>query len=286
MTAAPSMRVELHCHSTYSDGSFPATEVAAMAARSKVELFCLTDHDTATGYEACRDVLEPQGCTVLRGLELSCRENGRTVHVLLYGLQDGPGFERLRTRLDQIHEERSARLVAICARLAKLGIVLDADALLSRTHGRTPGRPDVARALVAAKVCKTPQDAFTRFLRDGGPADVPLERLSVADGVALGVDAGAKASLAHPHTYGEYAVVREMCKAHRDRGLEGIECFYGTYPRAETERWLRIAQELDMVATGGSDFHGEMNPAVKQPGLLLPAAIAERLCTWLGVPRA
>jgi hypothetical protein len=72
-------------------------------------------------------------------------------------------------------------------------------------------------------------------------------------------------------------------KTHREHGLLGVEAFYGTYPRAETERWLRIADELDLVPTGGSDFHGEMNPAVTQPGILLPQATAERLCAWLGV---
>lgn len=277
------LRVELHCHSTYSDGSFAAPEVAQRAARTGVKLFCLTDHDTCAGYEETRAVLEPLGCTVLRGLELSCRANDRNVHVLLYGLVDGDGLDRLRERLDLIHDERCDRLVAICARLKKLGISIDADALLARSHGRSPGRPDVARALVAAGVCKTPQDAFTRYLRDGGPADVSLDRLSVADGVALGAAAGAKASLAHPHTIGDYAQARELLKANREHGLHGVEAFYGTYPRAETERWLRIADELDLVPTGGSDFHGEMNPAVTQPGILLPQATAERLCAWLGV---
>jgi predicted metal-dependent phosphoesterase TrpH len=278
------LRVELHCHSTFSDGSFAATEVAERAAKTGVKVFCLTDHDTCAGYDETRAVLEPLGITVLRGLELSCRANDRNVHVLLYGLVEGPGLDRLRERLDRVHEERCERLVAICARLQKLGITIDANALLARSHGRSPGRPDVARALVKAGVVKTPQDAFTRFLRDGGPADVTLDRLSVADGVALGAAAGAKASLAHPHTFGEYAQVRDMLRTHREHGLHGVEAFYGTYPRAETERWLRIADELDLVPTGGSDFHGEMNPAVTQPGILLPQATAERLCAWLDLP--
>lgn len=277
------MRVELHCHSTFSDGSFAAAEVAHMAARTGVTLFCLTDHDTCAGYEISRDILEPTGCTVLRGLELSCRDGDRNVHVLLYGLVEGPGFDRLRARLDEIHGERTERLVAICKRLARLGITLDVDALLVRTHGRSPGRPDVARALVAGGHCKTPQDAFTRFLRDGGPADVPLDRLSVADGLALAIGAGARASLAHPHTLGDFALVRVLLRAHRDLGLEGIEAFYGAYARAESERWLALAHELDLVPTGGSDFHGEMNPAVLQPGIGLSEDVGARLCTWLGV---
>jgi len=277
------LRVELHCHSTFSDGSFAADEVARRAAKTNVRLFCLTDHDTCAGYDQTREILEPTGCTVLRGLELSCRYGDRNVHVLLYGLKDGAGLDALRTRLDQIHGDRCARLVAICGRLRKLGIEIDADALLARSHGRSPGRPDVARALVVAGVCKTPQDAFTRFLRDGGPADVVLDRLTVADGLALGIAAGGHASLAHPHTLGDFAQARVLLREHRDLGLEGVEAFYGTYPRAETERWLRLADELDLVATGGSDFHGEMNPSVRQPGVILPAAIGERLCAWLGV---
>lgn len=277
------MRVELHCHSTFSDGSFPAAEVAQLAARSRVALFCLTDHDTCAGYEISRAILEPTGCKVLRGLELSCRAGGRNVHVLLYGLVEGPGLDRLRERLDEVHTERCERLVAICVRLRRLGIDLDDQALLSRSHGRTPGRPDVARALVAAGVCKTPQEAFTRYLRDGGPADVALARLSVADGVALGLAAGGRASLAHPHTMGDFAQARALLKEHRDLGLEGIEAFYGSYARAESERWLRLAHELDLVPTGGSDFHGEMNPAVTQPGIGLPEDVAARLCAWLGL---
>ncbi len=280
------MRVELHCHSTLSDGSFAAEDVARMAARTGVRLFCLTDHDTCAGFERTREILEPTGATVLRGLELSCREGDRNVHVLLYGLTEGPGLDRLQSRLDRIHGERSERLVAICARLRRLGITLDTDALLSRTHGRTPGRPDVARALVAAGVCKTPQEAFTRFLRDGGPADVPLERLTVAEGVGLGLDAGARASLAHPHTLGDFATARVLLRANREHGLLGIEAYYGSYARAESQRWERLAHELDLVPTGGSDFHGEMNPAVTQPGIGLPAPVAARLCAWLGVAAA
>ncbi len=277
------MRVELHCHSTCSDGSYAADEVARRAIRTGVELFCLTDHDTCAGFTATRDALADTPCTVLRGLELSCRAFDRTVHMLLYGLREGDALAALQGRLDAIHTERSERLRAICARLRKLGIELDEEAILSRTHGRTPGRPDVARALVDAGVCRTPQDAFTRFLRDGGPADVPLDRLGVEEGLALARPAGARASLAHPHTLGDPSLVRLLFERHRSQGLEGIEAFYGGYAWAESEGWLRLAHELDLVATGGSDFHGEMSPHVTQPGIELREPHAKRLRAWLGL---
>ena len=277
------MRIDLHCHSTHSDGSFDATTVAERAAGFGVELFCLTDHDTIAGYEETRAVLEPHGCAVLRGLELSCKEYGRTVHLLLYGLCEGEGLSRLRERLEAMGEQRRVRLQRICERLADLGIHLDADALLIRSHGRTAGRPDVARALVEAGVCSGPQEAFTRFLHDGGPADVPVDRWTVAEGLELGAAAGARMSLAHPHTLREFSLVRELYRRHRDRGLEGIEAHYGRYSKADRETWLRLAREFDVVATVGSDFHGEMTPDIARPGLEVPPAVAEPLCAWLGV---
>lgn len=279
------MRIELHCHSTHSDGSFPPAEVAAMAARTGVALFCLTDHDTDGGWAATRDALADARCIVLRGLELSCREFDRTVHVLLLGSTDGPGLDALHERLEQVHTERSERLRAICERLARLGIAIDPEAILARSHGRTPGRPDVARALVAAGHCRSLPDAFTRYLRDGGPADVPLERLSVAEGVALGRAAGARAALAHPHSLGSHALVEELFVRHRVAGLDGIEACYGVQGQAESAQWLPLARSLDLVVTAGSDFHGELNAAVTQPGRELPEAHVDRLFAWLGLER-
>lgn len=275
------MRLELHCHSTHSDGSFAAADVAIAAVRTGVALFCLTDHDTCAGYEATAAAIGPVGCRVLRGLELSCRHGNRTVHVLLYGIEDGPALADLTRKLDAIHGERRERLRAIVARLARLGIELDAEAILARTHGRTPGRPDVARELVARGHCTSMPDAFTRWLRDGGPADVPLQRLGLAEGLEIAAAVGARASLAHPHTVGEIAAVRELFVRHRDAGLRGIEAYYGSYPRAESAKWMALAHELGLVATGGSDFHGDANPAVTQPGITLEPEVAGPLLEWL-----
>ena len=263
------VRLELHCHSDLSDGSFPAEDVARRAAAWGVRLFCLTDHDTCEGYERTRDALADAGVQVLRGVELSCREFGRTIHVLMYGLQNGDGLDRLRERMQQVIEARAVRLRLICERLATLGVELDADEILRTTHG-VPGRPDVARALVTAGVCTSPREAFKRFLHDGGPADVAIERLSVEEGVALGRAAGAKMALAHPHALGEPALVRELFRRHRDAGLDGLEAFYGKYARAESRAWLRLADDMNLTATGGSDFHGDMAPRNLPPRDRLP----------------
>lgn len=251
-----------------------------MALRRGAEVFCLTDHDTDRGWAETASVIGDD-CRVLRGLELSCREHDRSIHLLLYGLQPGPGLERLHAKLEEVDAARRIRIRAICDRLEALGIHIDASEILAGAHARTPGRPDVARALVRAKVCSSPREAFDRFLKDGGPADVPVPRISVAEGARLGRDAGARVSMAHPHLMGSPALVRDLFVRHKSDGLEGIEAYYGKYARAESKAWLRMAKELDLVATGGSDYHGEMSPDVAAPTIDLPDDAARRLVDWL-----
>ena len=275
------MRVDLHCHSTHSDGSFAADEVATRAGRTGVELFCLTDHDTLAGYEATRAALP--AATVLRGVELSCKHQTKTIHLLMYGVQDGAGADALEQRLVGVQDDRRSRLRAICGRLDELGIHVDAEQILRDAAGRTPGRPDVARALLAVKAVRSLREAFERYLHDNGPADVAFARISLAEGLELGKAAGARMSLAHPHTLRSPALVADLYRRHRDDGLEGIEALYGRYSHAEREGWLRLARQFDLVVTGGSDFHGEAMPDVAQPGIELPEPYAARVCEWLGV---
>lgn len=253
-----------------------------MAAQRGVKLFCLTDHDTLAGHPATVGAFGA-GAVVLHGMELSCREYDRTVHLLVYGVQPGAGAEAMQRRLDRIGEDRRDRIHRICTRLAAVGVVLDPTTILAGAHGRTPGRPDVAKALVAAKVCTSPREAFDRFLKDGGVADAPIERLGLDDALELVRAAGAKASLAHPHSLGHVSLVRDLYVRFRDAGLEGIEAFYGRYARVESRTWLLLAKEFGLVATGGSDFHGDLMPDVPQPGIDLPRQHAVRLLEWLGV---
>jgi len=275
------MRVDLHCHSTHSDGSCSADEVATRAGRRGVELFCLTDHDSLAGYAATQAALP--GVTVLRGVELSCKHDGRTIHLLIYGVKEGPGADALEERLVGVQDDRRARLRAIVGRLAELNIHLDVEQILRDTAGRTPGRPDIARALVAVKAVRSMREAFERYLHDNGPADVAFARITLAEGLALGRAAGARMSLAHPHTLRSAALVADIYRRHRADGLEGIEALYGRYAFAEREVWLRMAKQMDLVVTGGSDFHGEAMPEVTQPGIELHEPHATRLLAWLGV---
>ncbi|ACY17734.1 PHP domain-containing protein [Haliangium ochraceum] len=272
------MRIELHCHSSCSDGSEAPEAVAAMARSSELDLFCLTDHDTCAGYEATQAACP----VVLRGLELSCQEEGRTVHLLMYDVTgDQARWHELARYLEHAHEARRQRLRAMAERLGELGAPVDVESILAGASERTVGRPDLAQALVDSGAVSSFGEAFTRFLGDNAPAHIPSSRLSLADGLALGRAAGTRMSLAHPHTLGEYAAL--LFSRYRRAGLEGIEAYYGPYTARQRRRWLRLAEQFDLVVTGGSDFHRPSTPQPTELGIELPETHSARLREWLGL---
>src|SRR3569623_926694 len=149
----------------------------------------------------------------------------------------------------------------------------------AQREGRTIGRPDLARAMIEHGVATSMKDAFNRFLYDGGPVDVPTRALTLADAVALGQEANAAMSFAHPHLYDP-----SLLRTHR--GITGVEAYYGAYDPKERARWIEIADELGLVCTGGSDWHGgeDVDDAASfEPGVELPDDRAEQLTRWLGL---
>lgn len=272
--------VDLHFHSTCSDGSLAPEEIAPMLRGRDLQLFALTDHDSIAGYATIQKAVPeiPSLCS----LELSCREAGRSVHVLLYAIPES-SRSSLQGELDAIREGRVQRIFRICEALAKKGIELDPDEILAAVGSSTPGRPHVAKALVDRGYCPSQQQAFTRYLRDGAIGDIPSSKLSLADGLALGRAHGAKMSLAHPHVYQRPALVAEFLRDYRHEGLEALEVFYSTYSQSQRQRWMEMAQDLGCVATGGSDFHGEQRPEVAQLGVAMPKSRAEQMFQWLGI---
>jgi len=265
------VRFELHCHSTCSDGTESPEAVAARAAGRGVAVFALTDHDTCAG-----SAVSVPGARVLRAVELSCDDNGRTVHVLAF--DRGGAWDALESRLAAVREARRNRLRTMAAKLARRGIAIDVEPLLAVAERRSIGRPDLARAMVAVGAVASVSDAFSRHLYDGGPVDVPHRGLSLGDAVAIGRDAGAAMALAHPHLYDQRGA--GYLRRYRSEGLTGIEAFYGAYDPRERARWIAVADELGATCTGGSDWHGPEAPNAL-PGVDLPDDRSDALLAWL-----
>jgi predicted metal-dependent phosphoesterase TrpH len=267
------MRIDLHCHSTCSDGVFAPDEVARAAAARVVELIALTDHDTCAGCDAIAAVL---GGAALRGVEISCDDGAGTVHVLAYG-SAGRLWEELERALASRLEARRQRLRTIAAQLkVHRGITLDVEPLIAAAGTRAVGRPDLARAMIAQKLVSSMKEAFVRYLYDGGPGDAPGHRLPIAEALAMGRAAGAKMALAHPHQLGDRAA--PLVKTHKRDGLGGIEAFYGPYGPPDRAHWVKVADQLGVIATAGSDRHEATDAEL---GVDVPDERARRLVAWL-----
>ena len=269
------MRFELHCHSTCSDGTETPEQVAARASARDVAVFALTDHDTCEG----TGVAITSGRSI-RGVELSCDDAGRTVHVLAFDRGGTGAWQAIEARLAAVREARANRMRVMGAKLAMRGIRIDIEPLVADAGRRAVGRPDLARAMVAAGVATSVRDAFARHLYDGGPVDVPHRGLSLEAAIALGRAAGAALALAHPHLYDERSA--PMLRRHKAAGLDGIEAFHGAYDPRERARWLAVADQLGLVCTGGSDWHGP-DEAMSEPGIDLPPERSDALARWLGL---
>jgi predicted metal-dependent phosphoesterase TrpH len=266
------VRFELHCHSTCSDGTESPEQVAARAAARDVAVFALTDHDTCAGSH-----VTVAGARVVRAVELSCDDSGRTVHVLAF--DRGGAWDVLEARLEAVREARRNRVRVMAARLAHRGIAIDAESLVAQADRRSIGRPDLARAMVAAGAASSVNDAFARHLYDRGPVDVPHRALPLGDALAIGREAGAAMSLAHPHLYDDRGP--RYLRRHKADGLTGVEAYYGPYDPRERARWIQLADELGLTCTGGSDWHGP-ETANAQPGVDLPDDRSAALLSWLG----
>jgi 3',5'-nucleoside bisphosphate phosphatase len=241
-------RVDLHLHTTFSDGTYSPAEVVDLARRSGLSAIAITDHDTLAGILPARRAAEPS-LEVITGVEITSEFHGRELHLLGYYVQldNAP----LRRALDHLRSERCHRFREMVKRLASLGVHMEEES----THlaeNTTPGRRHLAEMLVQAKKVATVREAFQRYLHDNGRADVPKTRLPVAEAIALVRGANGVAAWAHPI----YDCSKETLLELRQMGLGAIEVEYPTF-RANRIKELRLwAKELGLAITGGSDCHG------------------------------
>jgi predicted metal-dependent phosphoesterase TrpH len=244
------MRLDLHTHTTCSDGTLTPGALVAAANAGGLDVVAVTDHDTAAGVEAARAAAAAAGGPrVVAGAELTCSLDGAEVHLLGYGI--APAHPAIAAFAARGAALRCERLVAMVERLNRLGVRIRAEEVEVPADCAAVGRPHLARALVKRGTVGNFQDAFTRFLADGGPAWVPSRGPELAEGIAAVHAAGGLSVWAHP----ALDDVRRFAAA-RALGLDGVETIRPRVEPASSLALEQAAREAGLLCTGGSDWHG------------------------------
>ena len=267
------MKVDLHSHSTVSDGlDAPAVLVSRMADAG-LTAFALTDHDTLQGLPEARAEAQRRGIELISGAEISAEWGGQDdIHILALFVDEKN--ERFRQSLAERQEERRTRGERMAKRLVDAGYAIDLDAIRADVGDGVWGRPHLARALVRAGYASSNDDAFSRFLGREHPTYVPYEKWPAAEVVRAIRDAGGVSSLAHAVWYKNTdALIRELA----DRGLDAIEVFHPDHGPAEESRFAALAREFSLAETAGSDFHGTLEGRKRPGGVFGDAAMLDRL---------
>ena len=256
MTNAPgaataAAHVDLHAHSTASDGSQTPTAAVAAAHAAGLAALALTDHDTLGGVAEAQQAADACGLRLIPGVELSVHQGPNEVHLLGLHIRD---VATLQDGLEVYRGHRRTRAETIVTRLNAAGMPLAFDAVLALADGAAIGRPHVARALVAAGHVRDVREAFDRWLGAGRPAYVDKERLEIAEGIALVHRAGGIAVIAHPASEG----YRERLEPLVAVGLDGVEVKHPSHSAEDEKRLAALTAFFDLVPSGGSDWHGAM----------------------------
>ncbi len=274
------MTVDLHLHSTASDGGDAPADVVKQAAAAGLTTIALTDHDNLDGIAEARAGAREHGIDLIPGSELSVEWTGGAMHMLVYFLEPGPG--PLQDRLGELQEGRRQRNLRVADILGDLGFDITYDEVVEEAEGRGIGRPHFAAVMVRKGYVRSIQEAFDLYLGAGKPAYAERVRLDYLDAIALARASGAVPVVAHPHTIGvsadDYAqAFRELA----DAGVMGIEAHYSEYAPEMRRHLASLAAEHGLVATGGSDYHGRFKPSTSigrgRGDLRVPPETVDRL---------
>jgi len=266
--------IDLHTHTTFSDGSLTPTELVEEATALGLTAVAVTDHDTVDGLPEALAAGERLSIRVVPGVEINLEHERVTMDVLGYFLGGDPSAE-LKAELAELRIYRDERNARILGRLAELGYALEPDDLAAAAENGAVGRPHIGEALVRRGYAGSIAEAFERFLRRGAPAWVDRRRLSLRAAMRVLRTSGGLPVLAHPgiiraDTAGLEHIVRDAARL----GMAGIECYHPLHDEATVARCLALAEKYALVPTGGSDFHGSVKPdahlGIGSAGLPLP----------------
>jgi predicted metal-dependent phosphoesterase TrpH len=266
--------IDLHLHTTASDGHCTPRELVDRAAKAGVTVMAVTDHDTTASVNEAAAAGAAHRIEVIAGIEITAVEDGRDVHMLGYFVD--PADVQLAAFLSRQRAQRIERVKAVGDRLAQIGMPIDITPLVARAEeegGRSVGRPQIAHAMIAAGYVADSREAFDRWLATGRPAFVPRAGAPPRDVIAIVHAAGGLVSLAHP---GQTAVdprISEYVRA----GLDALEVFHPDHDEELTGKYGELASRLKLLVTGGSDFHGDPSHGWEPGAVALPADAWRRL---------
>ena len=253
----PSQCVDLHCHSTASDGTLAPAEVVKLAVDSGLSALALTDHDTIGGIPEAAAAAKKAGLDFLPGIEISCDvPKPATMHLLGYGVDpQSPILLDLTTRLIEARNDRNPRIIR---KLNELGVSITMQEIEAEAGGTVVGRPHIAAVLVRKGYVSSIKNAFDKYLAQGGAAYFDKERLTAAQAIGLVTQSCGIPVLAHPvqlRTEND-AQLERIVKDLKDSGLQGLEVIHSDHDAEHVEKYTKLADRFGLLKTGGSDFHG------------------------------
>jgi predicted metal-dependent phosphoesterase TrpH len=254
-------RIDLHLHTTHSDGSFSTADVVAFAKTAGVTALAITDHDIVAGIPEAMEAGARLGIEVIPGVEISSRHGDSELHILGYCFDWRQ--PQLNERMKQLRESRHDRNPRIIQRLNELGLPVTYEEVRKLAGTESVGRPHIARVLMNKKFVSSAKEAFDRYLAEGRPAFVSRQLPDPTEAVTWINEAGGVAVLAHPTWVKETSEgLSRLVRQLKEAGLGGLEVHYSTHNARQTAEYLSLAKRLDLLITGGSDFHGVTKPDI------------------------
>ncbi|MCK5515630.1 MAG: PHP domain-containing protein [Desulfobulbaceae bacterium] len=273
------MSIDLHIHSTFSDGTMSPGELVVLAKKKGLKAISITDHDTVDGVVEAIDLCVGDGFEVIPGVEIGAKYSGITIHILGYLFDQGNvDFKKSLEKLQVARNERNGEILL---RLKAAGIdISDSELRVVSRIGQT-GRPHIAKILLEKGIVKTTEQAFSRFLRKGAEAYVPRFLFTAEEVFSMIRQAGGISVLAHPLQLQKTGInLTEAIEHLASLGMDGLETYYPTHSKKTRTGLVRSAAEFNLVLTGGSDFHGSIRPGTTLAGgknVTVPYALLEEM---------
>ena len=273
--------IDLHIHTTASDGSCRPAEVVRLAKKTGLAAIAITDHDTLDGIDEAIEAGKAIGVEVIPGIELSANFRKGTIHILGYYLNHLD--QELIAKVKYLQEVRENRNQKMIENLNQAGIDISFNDLLKEAKGGLIARPHFARAMHKKGVVKTEEEAFQKYLNKGAPTYVSKVRFTSEEAIQLIVKNGGVPVLAHPITVEQdlNCAIDDFIEELISIGLQGLEVYYSTHDKDREDNYAKCAGKFDLLMTGGSDFHGsikaEFSLGTGQDNLYLPMCLLDKM---------